>query len=199
MFAKPDTSSLHVRQSPVSLLPMEDSYAIRDALCQQLFRQLQGNNHSIVFAESCTAGLIAGSMGRLPGVSEILAGSAVVYQLATKTAWLNVSSSLLENHGAVSQEVSEQMSRGVLQLTPHADIAASITGHLGPGAPPELDGVAWSTIAIRTASGITCHSRRLNLTAHAEPIGATLRTSRQILAVENVLRFCLEILNEAVE
>lgn len=177
---------------------IENPHAVRDHLCRQLFERLQHRQHSIVFAESCTAGLIAGSMGRLPGVSEVLAGSAVVYQLATKTAWLDVSAAMLQTHGAVSQAVSEQMSRGALKLTPHAHIAASITGHLGPDAPPELDGVAWSTIAIRSHAATTCHSRRLDLTSRDEPeqTGETLRISRQILAVESVLRFCLEQLEQ---
>lgn len=177
----------------------ENSNAVRDELCRQLFERLVHNTQKIVFAESCTAGLIAGSMGRLPGVSEVLAGSAVVYQLATKTAWLDVPAEMLQTHGAVSQEVSEQMARGVLNITPHADIAASITGHLGPGAPPELDGVAWSTIAIRTDVDIAVHSRRLDLTTNDLPDqdGETLRTCRQSLAVEEVIRFCLEFIEQA--
>jgi nicotinamide-nucleotide amidase len=174
---------------------MDKTITSIDELCSQLFQHLQGKRHRIVFAESCTAGLIAGTMGRVPGVSEILTGSAVVYQLATKTAWLGVSTGMLETFGAVSQEVSEQMARGVLEITPHANIAASISGHLGPGAPPEQDGVAWSTIAIRSAHGVTCTSRQLDLTIRDEPEqdGVTLRRSRQILAVEDVIRFCLEV------
>jgi nicotinamide mononucleotide (NMN) deamidase PncC len=42
------------------------------------------------------------------------------------------------------------MARKVLARTPEADIAASVTGHLGPNAPPALDGLVFIGIAIRS-------------------------------------------------
>ncbi|MEZ6125214.1 MAG: CinA family protein [Planctomycetaceae bacterium] len=170
-----------------------------DSVSLQLTDLLRVLQHRIVFAESCTAGLISASMARIPGVSEVLAGSAVVYQLATKTQWLNVESSLLQDPGPVSEIVSHRMATGALQITPHASIAASVTGHLGPDAPADLDGLAWSTVALRNASGIVTESRSLDLdvptsrTRTTESDAISLRHRRQQNAVRLVLEFCCEV------
>lgn len=183
-----------------------------DELAAILAARLLRNGQKIVFAESCTAGLISASLARIAGVSEALAGSAVVYQLATKSAWLGVSDAALETPGPVSQIVSEQMARGVLQKTPHATMAASITGHLGPRAPLELDGIAWSTVALRRGSDISLESRRFALhfsdsrpaTGEDLPNSTTvvedelkLRHWRQFRAAELVLNFCIDVLDVA--
>ncbi len=171
-----------------------------DAVVAELHTELQRTGHVIVFAESCTAGMIAATLGRIPGISEWLAGSAVVYQLATKTEWLGVDSSLLNDPGPVSKIVSEQMATGVLSKTPHATIAASVTGHLGPNAPSDLDGVAWSTIALRTADGAALLSRKLLLDEATEVEvrpgvdDVTRRHQRQCEAVRMVLQLCVDTL-----
>ena len=160
---------------------------LRDLLFQQ--------KKKIVFAESCTAGLIAASMARFPGISEFLAGSAVVYQLETKSTWLSVSEQDLEDPGPVSQAVSEQMATGVLNKTPHADVAASVTGHLGPGAPPQLDGGAWTTVAIAGVGKVATTSRRLQLDVPDDTHNDDIRAIRQILAVRQVVEFCAAALS----
>jgi nicotinamide-nucleotide amidase len=181
-----------------------------DELAAILVDRLLRHRQKIVFAESCTAGLISASLGRLAGVSEALAGSAVVYQLQTKSAWLGVSDTALETPGPVSQIVSEQMARGVLEITPHATIAVSVTGHLGPQAPQGLDGIAWSTVAVRGDSGIDLESRRLSLlfpdsrksAMSKRPNSGSviedelqLRRWRQFRATELVLQFCIDVLD----
>src|SRR5580658_9124836 len=86
----------------------------------------------LVFAESCTGGLAAASLARIPGISEFLCGSAVVYRLDTKMRWLEVPESMLIDVGPVSEPVARSMAEGVLAKTPEADLSASVTGHLGP-------------------------------------------------------------------
>ncbi|HAD59082.1 MAG TPA: damage-inducible protein [Planctomycetaceae bacterium] len=163
-------------------------------VCGQLRDWLVKSGKRIVFAESCTAGLIAASMGRFPGISQYLAGSAVVYQLETKSGWLKVKDRDLEDPGPVSRVVSEQMASGALAVTDHADVAAAVTGHLGPDAPPELDGVAWTTIAIRTEEKPVLRSRQLQLDVPGGTASEDIRGFRQTLAVEEVIEFSLEVL-----
>ena len=114
--------------------------------------RLRQSGKLLVLAESCTAGLVAASLGEVPGISEHLCGSAVVYRNATKVAWLNVSATDLEDSsvGAVSAPVAAAMATGVLERTSEADLAASITGDLGPGAPAETDGRAFIALASRS-------------------------------------------------
>ena len=155
-------------------------------------RQNSGRPCQIVLAESCTAGLISGTLGRVAGISEFLAGSAVVYQIETKARWLGVDHQLLIDPGPVSRIVAEQMAEGVLRMTPHASISMSITGHLGPNAPPELDGVVWCTV---TETGRPPESTSLKLPADydenslRENIGLEVRRHRQKLAALWALRF----------
>ncbi len=170
-----------------------------DDIAAELYRELNRTDHHIVFAESCTAGLICGTLGGVPGVSKRLAGSAVVYQLATKSAWLNIATKILRDSGPVSQVVSEHMSVGVLNNTPHATMAASVTGHLGPGAPSKQDGTAWSSLAFRSENGSSVRSVFLQLDddPDVQPTDhVSLRRMRQESAVRQVLQFCIGALSE---
>jgi PncC family amidohydrolase len=157
----------------------------------QLHDLLREHRQQIVFAESCTAGLISASLGRLPGISGLLAGAAVVYQMETKAEWLGVDPEVLVDPGPVSQIVSEQMARGVLQKTTQATIAASVTGHLGPNAPQDQDGIAWASVAMYVAGEVIVSSRQLKLDDGLAGQDSTeLRQSRQLAAAQLVLEFC---------
>jgi nicotinamide-nucleotide amidase len=120
------------------------------ALAKRVVDELRARHVRLVLAESCTGGLAAAILARIPGVSEFLCGSAVVYQVETKARWLRVSRRLLRNPGPVSREVASAMASGALAATPHADVSAAITGHLGPGAPPSQDGLIFLAVASRT-------------------------------------------------
>lgn len=112
---------------------------------------LEQSNLKVVFAESCTAGRIAATLSKIPGISASLCGSFVTYRNASKNQWLDVRQDDLNSPqiGPVSETVARQMAIGALDSTPEADVAVSITGHLGPNAPEELDGVAYSAIYFR--------------------------------------------------
>ena len=116
---------------------------------RELVDLLSANEQRLVLAESCTGGLIAATLTAIPGVSSWLAGSLVVYQEASKQKWLGVAEETLQEHTAVSAPVAHQMVAGALSATPHADIAAAVTGHLGPGAPEEQDGLVFIGVAHR--------------------------------------------------
>ncbi|MDP1798829.1 MAG: nicotinamide-nucleotide amidohydrolase family protein [Planctomycetaceae bacterium] len=143
----------------------------------------------IVFAESCTAGLASATLARIPGISDHHCGSAVVYRLDTKHHWIDVPEAWLINPGPVSREVAEAMATGVLQKTPEADIAAAITGHLGPNAPAGMDGLIWMAVAVRKTAAVTTRSVVLSTEAKHT---MTLRESRQHEATTALLHFAAE-------
>lgn len=87
---------------------------------------------SLVTAESCTGGMVAQRLTRIPGSSAWFEGGVVSYSYALKTTMLNVSQDALLTHGAVSEEVAMAMARGARQRY-GADLAISITGIAGPG------------------------------------------------------------------
>jgi PncC family amidohydrolase len=121
-----------------------------EACCRQVAEQLSGAGLRIVFAESCTAGLLSSSLGAIPGASSLLCGSLVVYREASKQQWLGVTADQLSRYTAVSEVVARQMVVGALAATPEADLAVSITGHLGPDAPAEQDGLVFLGIGRRS-------------------------------------------------
>ena len=126
--------------------------------------RLQRHRIYLVLAESCTAGLVAATLARVPGISQWLCGSAVTYRESTKQQWLDVAADDLEQFSAVSEPVARQMAVGVLQRTAEANVAAAVTGHLGPDAPPELDGVVFVGLARRQPDGsIDCAVSRHKL------------------------------------
>ena len=152
----------------------------------QLFEALQSSRRLIVFAESCTAGLVAATMGQIPGVSDYLCGSAVTYRSETKLAWLGIDAADLARHTAVSQCVTEAMARNVLQRTPEASLAVAVTGHLGPNAPAELDGVVFISVAKRSSAAIQTERKQLTSTSRAD---------RQTETVQSVLSAALDAIN----
>ena len=123
--------------------------AMTEELVTGLAGALAEKRLKIVFAESCTGGLISAVLAGVPGISEWLCGSAVTYRAATKVSWLEVDAALIEEHTAVCSEVARQMAVGVLEKTMEADLALSVTGHLGPGAPEGMDGLIFVGTAIR--------------------------------------------------
>ena len=56
----------------------------------------QETNRKIVFAESCTGGLVSGALTKIPGISQCHCGGVVVYRNETKQAYLGISACCAE-------------------------------------------------------------------------------------------------------
>lgn len=162
----------------------------KDLRAMNILQLLRQQQRGLVLAESCTAGLISATLARIPGMSEYLCGGFVVYQTVSKQVWLGVPAGLIEQHDVVSGEVAVAMASGALLQTPHADIALGITGHLGPGAPPALDGTAWLAIVDRAGKSLVVE---LLLTGEAAADETELRQQRQqqaaVLALQHLQDF----------
>ncbi len=92
---------------------------------------------TLATAESCTGGLVAERLTRVPGSSDVFVGSIVAYADEVKVSALGVPRELLEQHGAVSAEVAAAMARCVRDRL-GADVGIGVTGIAGPGgATPE--------------------------------------------------------------
>lgn len=124
---------------------------------------LKRTSQRVVFAESCTAGLVSAQLASVAGISEFHCGSLVTYRNRSKQDWLSVPATLLADPGPVSEIVAGSMAEGALQRTREAGIAVSVTGHLGPDAPPRLDGLVFIGAAIRTATSV---EPRTSVTRH---------------------------------
>ena len=98
------------------------------------------------------------------------------------------SRSVLKRFSAESAEATCQMAEAVLKKTPEANLAAAITGHLGPQAPVEIDGKIFMAIALRMQDRIEVHELEQKL-AQAD------RRARQFEAATCLLRFVEQTLN----
>ena len=170
-------------------MPDSQSAATDGLLPGQIQQLLEANQQQLVLAESCTAGLAAARLGRLPGISTNFCGSAVVYQEGTKQDWLDLPADLLSDHGAVSEPVAGQMAARALDRTTAATLALSITGHLGPAAPEELDGQVFVGLALQQTGDQT--PTVLVVGRRLEPAG---REDRQGMAADFLLETTLRAL-----
>jgi len=87
----------------------------------------------IATAESCTGGLIAGKITSVAGSSAIFDRGFVTYTNTAKSEMLGVTQDVLDQFGAVSEQVAREMAEGALTKS-NAQIAVSVTGIAGPGA-----------------------------------------------------------------
>ena len=93
----------------------------------ELQNLLRANKQTITTAESCTGGLVASMITKISGSSEIFDGSIVTYSNKIKNQELNVKNITLDNFGAVSYEVVDEMLDGVI-VKFDANFAIAISG-----------------------------------------------------------------------
>lgn len=105
---------------------------------------LRKRHMTVSTAESCTGGNIAHEITEIAGSSDYFMGTVVAYSNQVKQSLLCVSASTLEEYGAVSQPVVEQMCTGVAQAI-GTQCSISTSGIAGPGGgtPEKPVGTVW--------------------------------------------------------
>ena len=100
-------------------------------------------------AESCTGGRIASIITSTPGSSAYFSGGIVSYSNSVKENVLGVNTKDIEQHGAVSREVVEQMALGAIRQL-GCDCSVATSGIAGPdgGTPEKPVGTVWIAAAI---------------------------------------------------
>ncbi len=102
-----------------------------DTISSELGELLKLKDYSFTCAESCTGGWVGHALTSIPGSSEWFGSSFVTYSYEAKTQILGVSSEDLDNFGAVSEEIVEQMVSGALHKS-GANVGVAISGIAGP-------------------------------------------------------------------
>ncbi|UWR04892.1 CinA family protein [Ruegeria conchae] len=97
-----------------------------------LLNRAKSQGVMIATAESCTGGMVAAALTDIPGSSAVVERGFVTYTNTAKQEMLGVHVDTLEAHGAVSEEVAQEMAEGALHHS-QAQLAVSITGIAGPG------------------------------------------------------------------
>ncbi len=122
-----------------------------DRLEEILGKLLIKYNKTLSTAESCTGGNIAHLITTIPGSSAYFKGGIIAYSNEIKENILSVSEINLDNYGAVSKQVVEEMAEGVRRLY-STDFAIATSGIAGPtgGSEDKPVGTTWIAVSNKT-------------------------------------------------
>lgn len=159
-----------------------DDISLEEVVGQLLLK----NKQTLATAESCTGGYIAHLITSIAGSSDFFKGAIVSYSNEVKNEQLGVNSLILEESGAVSQDVIEAMALGAKQNL-KTDFALATSGIAGPGGGTDEKPVGTVWIALAGPKGV--QSKLFHFGEHR---GRNIR--RSALSALNMLR--LELLGE---
>jgi nicotinamide-nucleotide amidase len=129
-----------------------------DTLEMVIGKLLNERNKTVSTAESCTGGEIAHMITSVPGSSSYYRGSVVAYADSVKTQLLGVNKDIIENNGAVSEEVVREMANGALTLF-KTDYAVATSGIAGPDGGTETKPVGIIWMAVASENGTVAEKR----------------------------------------
>jgi nicotinamide-nucleotide amidase len=117
-------------------------------LASVVIEQLKQRRQTLAVAESCTGGYIANQLTNVPGASAVFLAGLVTYSNAAKQSLLGVPAEVIDQHGAVSEQVAQLMAEGA-KSRQNADYALSVTGIAGPdgGSPAKPVGTVFVGMA----------------------------------------------------
>jgi len=130
------------------------------AAAKHLLEACRARGLRIATAESCTGGLVAGTLTDIAGSSDVVECGFVVYSNEAKEAMLGVPAATLKRHGAVSAETATAMAAGALKNS-RADLSVAITGIAGPGGGSRGKPVGLVHFAAARRDGRTLARRKL--------------------------------------
>ncbi|MDO5146087.1 MAG: CinA family protein [Eubacteriales bacterium] len=99
---------------------------------KKIARVLRHRGLTVTTAESCTGGLIAGTLVNVDGISEVYREGYVTYSNEAKMRLLGVKEETLEAYGAVSRQTAKEMAEGAARAA-GTEVAIAVTGIAGPG------------------------------------------------------------------
>jgi nicotinamide-nucleotide amidase len=136
-------------------------------------------------AESCTGGMIGAILTDVAGSSDVFERGFVTYSNEAKHDMLGVPTSLIDEVGAVSEEVARAMAEGVIRHS-NAQISVSVTGVAGPGGGSESKPVGLVHIAVAYEGHDTHHERHMFVGDRKEV------RMQAVTAAFNLIMQCLE-------
>ncbi len=125
-----------------------------DTIESVISQLLQSRNQNIAVAESCTGGYISSMLTSISGSSQYFKGAIVAYSNEIKRDQLAIDPEVIEEHGAVSERVAEDMAVNT-RLLFNSDYAVAVTGIAGPGGGTDEKPVGTTWVAVSTVNSIT--------------------------------------------
>ena len=118
-----------------------------DSLSSVLIKELIKRKETLVFAESCTGGLLSSSLTKISGSSKVFKGSIISYSNELKQSLLSIPEYMIEKYGAVSEEVAQTMAINARKKL-DSNWSVSISGIAGPNGGTSLKPVGLVFISI---------------------------------------------------
>ena len=103
-----------------------------ESLARRVVETAAARGLMIAAAESCTGGLVTGALTAVAGSSAVVERGFVTYSNAAKAGMLGVPAGLIDDHGAVSEQVARAMAEGAIAHSA-AQVSVAVTGIAGPG------------------------------------------------------------------
>jgi nicotinamide-nucleotide amidase len=147
--------------------------------------RLVAEGHVLATCESCTGGMLGGMFTAVAGSSSWFAGGLVTYANEAKVALAGVQQQLLDEHGAVSEQVARAMAEGARRAL-GAGVGIGITGIAGPGGGTKDKPVGTVHVAV-AGPGAAQRHRQLRIPGNRE----TVRRRSSVIALHE-LRLALE-------
>ena len=155
-------------------------------LAEKIGEALKSRKLLLAVAESCTGGGICQAITEISGSSEWFDCGFVTYSNSSKTEILNISASLIAQHGAVSEEIAAAMAEGALANS-EAHITLSTTGIAGPGG--AVPGKPVGTVCFGWLVGGVTHTERKVFSGDRHAV----REQTVAYALDRLLRYIDEL------
>jgi nicotinamide-nucleotide amidase len=161
-------------------------YGVEDqTLAEVVGEELARQGKTIAVAESCTGGLLAKLLTDVSGSSKYFTYGWITYSNEAKISELGLPAELIQQHGAVSEQVAQAMALGARKKA-GTDYAIGITGIAGPAGGTEQKPVGLVYIGVDSENG--CYTEQFLLSGNRRFI--RLRAAQTVL---NLVRLKLNI------
>lgn len=130
------------------------------SLARVVVEALLKSHRSLSLAESLTCGLTGSLLSEVAGASGCLKGGWMTYTDEMKRDCLGVPEVLLQQHGAVSEQVARAMAEGARQRA-GSDYALALTGFAGPTGGTDEHPVGTCFVALAGEQGTQVRRHRL--------------------------------------
>jgi len=151
-----DAAALKLREHIAPYVYAEDDTDLAAAVLDLC----RARRATLAVAESCTGGMLGQRLTSVAGSSDVFFGGVIAYQNEIKRGLLDVRTTTLETHGAVSVEVAAEMASGVRRRL-GTTAAVAITGIAGPGGGTPEKPVGFVCIALDLDAGQTSKAFRM--------------------------------------
>jgi len=122
-------------------------------LSQKIVKLLKKKRLKLAIAESCTGGMLSGSITSVTGASKVFTMGLVTYSNQSKNRLLKVPKQIIKKYGAVSIQCCFSMVNNLSKIS-KSNFAVSITGIAGPGGGTKQKPVGLVYIGIKRANKV---------------------------------------------